>query len=76
MYLFKAQTLAHASEFSRFFLWRHPHAIGDNAVRLALDGGIDVIEHGYGTAYETRDFRSSVARFCNESGPLDLIRRD
>ncbi len=30
------------------------HAIGDPAVRLALDGGIDIVEHGYGIAAETR----------------------
>lgn len=30
------------------------HAIGDAAVRLALDGGVDVIEHGYGISEETR----------------------
>jgi imidazolonepropionase-like amidohydrolase len=31
------------------------HAIGEAAVRLALDGGVDVIEHGYGITSETRD---------------------
>jgi imidazolonepropionase-like amidohydrolase len=30
------------------------HCIGDEAVRYALDGGIDVIEHGYGITEETR----------------------
>lgn len=30
------------------------HAIGDAAVNLALDGGVDVVEHGYGIAEETR----------------------
>ncbi len=30
------------------------HCIGDEAVRNALDGGIDVIEHGYGITQETR----------------------
>ena len=30
------------------------HAIGDAPVRLALDGGIDIIEHGYGIFDETR----------------------
>lgn len=30
------------------------HCIGDSAVNLALDGGIDVIEHGYGITEETR----------------------
>lgn len=30
------------------------HAIGEAAVRLALDGGIDIIEHGYGISAETR----------------------
>ncbi len=31
------------------------HCIGDEAVRSALDGGVDVIEHGYGITEETRD---------------------
>ena len=30
------------------------HCIGDAAVRLALEGGVDVIEHGYGIDEETR----------------------
>jgi imidazolonepropionase-like amidohydrolase len=30
------------------------HCIGDEAVRNALDGGVDVIEHGYGISEETR----------------------
>jgi imidazolonepropionase-like amidohydrolase len=30
------------------------HCIGDEAVRYALDGGIDVIEHGYGITEDTR----------------------
>jgi imidazolonepropionase-like amidohydrolase len=30
------------------------HSIGDAAVRLALDGGVDVIEHGYGITEATR----------------------
>lgn len=30
------------------------HCIGDEAVRYALDGGVDVIEHGYGITDETR----------------------
>ena len=30
------------------------HAIGEEAVRLALDGGVDIIEHGYGISPETR----------------------
>jgi imidazolonepropionase-like amidohydrolase len=30
------------------------HAIGEAAVRLALDCGVDVIEHGYGISPETR----------------------
>ena len=30
------------------------HCIGDEAVRYALDGGVDVIEHGYGIAEDTR----------------------
>jgi imidazolonepropionase-like amidohydrolase len=30
------------------------HAIGEAAVALALDGGVDVIEHGYGISPETR----------------------
>ncbi|MCB8883599.1 amidohydrolase family protein [Acidisoma cellulosilytica] len=30
------------------------HCIGDAPVRLALDGGVDIIEHGYGITAETR----------------------
>ncbi len=30
------------------------HAIGEAAVRLAVDGGVDVIEHGQGISEETR----------------------
>jgi imidazolonepropionase-like amidohydrolase len=30
------------------------HCIGETAVRLALDGGVDVIEHGYAITDETR----------------------
>jgi imidazolonepropionase-like amidohydrolase len=30
------------------------HCIGDEAVRTALDGGVDVIEHGFGVNNETR----------------------
>jgi imidazolonepropionase-like amidohydrolase len=30
------------------------HCIGDAAVRNALDGGVDVIEHGYGITEDTR----------------------
>jgi imidazolonepropionase-like amidohydrolase len=30
------------------------HCIGDEAVRNALEGGVDVIEHGYGITEETR----------------------
>jgi imidazolonepropionase-like amidohydrolase len=30
------------------------HCIGDESVRLALDGGVDVIEHGYGITEDTR----------------------
>lgn len=30
------------------------HAIGEAAVRLALDGGVDIIEHGYGITPDTR----------------------
>lgn len=30
------------------------HCIGDEAVRLALDGNVDVIEHGYAISDETR----------------------
>lgn len=31
------------------------HCIGDRQVRLALDGGVDIIEHGFGIADATRD---------------------
>lgn len=30
------------------------HAIGDDAVQQALDGGVDIIEHGYSVSRETR----------------------
>lgn len=30
------------------------HCIGEAAVKLALDGGVDIIEHGYGITEETR----------------------
>ena len=30
------------------------HCIGDEAVRNALDGGVDIIEHGYGITEDTR----------------------
>lgn len=30
------------------------HAIGDAAVKLALAGGVDVVEHGYGISEQTR----------------------
>jgi imidazolonepropionase-like amidohydrolase len=30
------------------------HCIGDEPVRLALDAGVDIIEHGYGIADDTR----------------------
>jgi len=30
------------------------HCIGDEAVRYALEGGVDVIEHGYGISEDTR----------------------
>ncbi|QWK80769.1 hypothetical protein [Ochrobactrum sp. BTU1] len=30
------------------------HAIVESAVKLALDGGVDIIEHGYGITPETR----------------------
>jgi imidazolonepropionase-like amidohydrolase len=30
------------------------HCIGDESVRYALDGGVDVIEHGYGITEDTR----------------------
>ena len=30
------------------------HCIGDESVRNALDGGVDVIEHGYGVSEDTR----------------------
>ncbi len=31
------------------------HAIGDAPVRLALDGGVDFVEHGYGILDDTRE---------------------
>lgn len=31
------------------------HCIGERAVRRALDGGVDIIEHGYGISDETRE---------------------
>lgn len=30
------------------------HCIGEAAVKLALDGGVDIVEHGYGITEETR----------------------
>ena len=30
------------------------HAIGEEPVRLALEGGVDIVEHGYGISPETR----------------------
>ncbi|MER8522138.1 hypothetical protein NKI48_21470 [Mesorhizobium sp. M0644] len=41
-------------EAHRNQLYVSAHAIGEAPVRLALEGGIDVIEHGYGISPETR----------------------
>ena len=39
------------------------HAIGDVPVRLALEGGVDIIEHGYGISPETRERLVSERKF-------------
>ncbi|MER8604551.1 hypothetical protein NKH48_12375 [Mesorhizobium sp. M1233] len=41
-------------EAHRNQLYVSAHPIGEAPVRLALEGGIDVIEHGYGISPETR----------------------
>ena len=38
------------------------HCIGETAVRLALDGGVDVLEHGYAIADATRQDLASSGR--------------
>lgn len=45
---------AAAEEAHRNGLKVSAHAIGDAAVQLAFDGGIDIIEHGYGITQTTR----------------------
>lgn len=49
-----AEVRAAVDEAHRNGLKVSAHAIGEDAVKLALDGGIDVIEHGYGISDETR----------------------
>lgn len=48
------EILALTEEAHRNRLKVSAHCIGDEAVRNALDGGIDTIEHGYGITEETR----------------------
>ncbi|TPI65572.1 amidohydrolase family protein [Mesorhizobium sp. B3-1-3] len=48
------EVLAAVEEAHRNRLSVSAHAIGNEAVQLALDGGIDVIEHGYGISADTR----------------------
>ncbi|MGH6859110.1 MAG: amidohydrolase family protein, partial [Phyllobacterium sp.] len=49
-----AEVKAAVEEAHRNGLRVSAHAIGNNAVQLALDGGVDFIEHGYGITEETR----------------------
>jgi imidazolonepropionase-like amidohydrolase len=49
-----AEVRAAVEEAHRNGLKVSAHAIGEDAVKLALDGGVDVIEHGYGISAETR----------------------
>lgn len=46
------QALTHEAHLNRLRV--SAHCIGDEAVRNALAGGVDVIEHGYGITEETR----------------------
>lgn len=55
------EVLAAVEEAHRNGLKVSAHAIGEAAVRLALDCGVDIIEHGYGITPETR------ARLVSES---------
>jgi len=48
------EVVAAVEEAHRNGLTVSAHAIGEDAVRLALDGGVDIIEHGYGITGETR----------------------
>lgn len=48
------EVVAAVDEAHRNRLVVSAHAIGEDAVRLALDGGVDIIEHGYGITPETR----------------------
>ena len=49
-----AEVKAAVEEAHRNRLPVSAHAIGEEPVRLALDGGVDIIEHGYGISEETR----------------------
>jgi imidazolonepropionase-like amidohydrolase len=48
------ETLAVVDESHRNGLKVSAHCIGEGAVTMALDAGIDVIEHGYAITSETR----------------------
>lgn len=48
------EVIALTEEAHRNGLKVSAHAIGDDAVRQALDGGVDVIEHGYSVSRDTR----------------------
>lgn len=49
-----AEVVAAVEEARRNRLPVSAHAIGEEAVTLALDGGVDTIEHGYGISEATR----------------------
>jgi imidazolonepropionase-like amidohydrolase len=48
------EVAAAVAEAHRNRLLVSAHAIGEEAVRLALAGGVDIVEHGYGISAETR----------------------
>ncbi|RJG46085.1 amidohydrolase family protein [Mesorhizobium sp. DCY119] len=45
---------AAVEEAHRNQLYVSAHAIGEGSVRLAVEGGVDIIEHGYGITPQTR----------------------
>lgn len=49
-----AEVKAAVEEAHRNGLKVSAHCVGDAPVRLALDGGVDVVEHGHGISEETR----------------------
>ena len=48
------EVVAGVEEAHRNRLKVSAHCIGDEPVRLAIEGGVDIIEHGYGISDETR----------------------